>query len=64
MLRLYDPVTLIAAGVEVVPSFRSPPVTLAFGDLDLGLATLEAVEHEVRKEPLPEGLPCPTSTSS
>ncbi len=45
---------LIAAGVEVVPTFRSPHVTLAFGDLDLGLATLEAVEHEVRRNPYHE----------
>lgn len=42
VLRLYDPVGLIAAGVEVVPTFRSPLVTLAFGDIDLGLATLES----------------------
>lgn len=54
VLRLYDPVALIAAGVEVVPTFRRPNVTLAFGDLDLGLTTLEAVEHEVRRNPYHE----------
>ncbi len=28
VLRLYDPVALIAAGIEVVPTFRSPHVTI------------------------------------
>lgn len=48
-LLIYDPALLTAQGVEVVPTFRKPHVTLAFRDLDAGLATLGTVKHEHRK---------------
>lgn len=54
LLRLYDPAVLTAAGLEVVPTFRSPHVTLAFVDLDAGLAALETAEHETRLNPYHE----------
>lgn len=43
--------TSLAAGIEVVPTFRSPHVTLAFTDLDTGLSALQIVEHETRANP-------------
>lgn len=46
VLRIYRAGDLVAAGIEVVPTFRSPHVTLAFTDLDAGLLALETVEHE------------------
>lgn len=54
LLRVYDPAALIGAGLEVVPTFRSPHVTLAFADLDAGLAALETVEHVIRPNPYHE----------
>jgi hypothetical protein len=53
LLRLYDPGALTVAGIEVVPTFRSPHVTLAFTE-DAGLAALETVEHELRGNPYHE----------
>lgn len=55
VLRVYDRAVLTAAGFEVVPTFRSPHVTVAFVDLDAGLAAIEAVEHETRPNPYHEG---------
>ena len=38
--------------MEVVPTFRTPHLTLAFtGDLDVGLARLERVGHDRRVNP-------------
>jgi hypothetical protein len=54
LLRLYDPAALTAAGLEVVPTFRSPHVTVAFVDLDAGLTAIETVEHETRPNPYHE----------
>lgn len=53
-LHLYDPVALVAAEIEVVPTFRSPHVTLAFADLEAGLAALNVVEHQIRPNPYHE----------
>lgn len=44
-LGVYEVVALLDAGFEVVPTFRSPHVTIAFTDLDEGLAALRAVAH-------------------
>jgi len=42
-------VVLVAAGIDVMPTFRRPNVTLAFkGDLDEGLARLERADHDRR----------------
>ncbi len=51
VLRIYRVGDLVAAGIEVVPTFRSPHVTLAFTDLDTGLSALQIVEHETRANP-------------
>lgn len=48
MLHVYSADALVAAGIEVVPTFRSPHVTLAFADLDAGLRTLRSLAHETR----------------
>jgi len=43
---------LVAAGIEVVPTFRTPHVTLAFtGELDDGLSRLERADHDRRPNP-------------
>lgn len=51
VLRLYEPGALEAAGVEVVPTFRAPHVTLAFRELEAGLHALETVPHDRRPNP-------------
>lgn len=44
-LELLQPGDLRSAGFELVPTFRTPHVTIAFdGDLDERLATLEALD--------------------
>jgi hypothetical protein len=49
VLRLYRPEVLEAAGFEIVPTFRTPHVTLAFdGELGFCLERLGAAEHEER----------------
>jgi len=51
-LRLYDITVLHQAGLEVVPTFRTPHVTIAWsGDLDEGLRMLEVVRFEERENP-------------
>src|SRR4051812_12090366 len=48
-LAIYRVGDLEAAGFEVVPTFRTPHVTVAFrGDLDVGLAALAGAVHEQR----------------
>lgn len=55
VLRLYRPSVLEAAGVEIVPTFRTPHVTLAFdGDLDLWIDRLRAADHSERTNPYHE----------
>lgn len=44
-LVVYEVVALLDAGLEVVATFRSPHVTIAFVALDDGLATLRAVAY-------------------
>jgi hypothetical protein len=52
VLAIYLVADLEAAGFEVVATFRTPHVTLAFtGDLDTGLAALSAAVHEERTNP-------------
>ncbi len=54
VLRIYRPGALRALSVEVVPTFRSPHVTLAFTDLEAGLTTLARSRHERRPNPYHE----------
>lgn len=52
MLRLYSMATLTTAKFEVVPTFRTPHVTIAFeGDLEDGLRRLWNADHETRSNP-------------
>lgn len=52
ILAIYTLVELEAAGFEVVPTFRTPHVTIAFaGELDDGLERLRAAVHEQRTNP-------------
>ena len=52
VLLVYRVAILTEAGIEVVPTFRTPHVTLAFhGDLDDGLARLALADHERRDNP-------------
>jgi hypothetical protein len=50
-LLLYPLEKLVGAGFEVVATFRTPHVTIAFTDLDQGLRLLDTTEHEVRPNP-------------
>lgn len=45
---------LLKAGIEVVPTFRTPHVTLAHADFDQLLVRLQRSEHEVRQNPYHE----------
>ena len=45
-LLVYEIQALLHAGLEVVPTFRNPHVTIALRDLDAGLETLETVVHQ------------------
>jgi hypothetical protein len=60
ILRIYVPAALSAEGIEVVPTFRSPHVTLAFAELDTGLEVLETAPHERRENPYHEAERTPT----
>jgi len=51
-LAIYRTADLEVAGFEVVPTFRTPHITLAFsGELDAGLARLAAAVHDRRPNP-------------
>lgn len=50
-LLVYPLASLVSAGFEVVATFRTPHVTIAFSDLDRGLQLLDEVEHDVRPNP-------------
>ena len=51
-ILVYRVAALLDAGIEVVPTFRTPHVTLAFtGDLDVRLARLERAGHDRRVNP-------------
>lgn len=50
--------SLIEAGFEIVPTFRTPHVTIAFdGDLDAGLAVLVELGADARPNPYHEHEP-------
>lgn len=52
ILAVYSVADLEVAGFEVVPTFRTPHVTIAFvGELDRGLERLRAAVHEQRANP-------------
>lgn len=50
-LLVYPLASLVSAGFEVVATFRTPHVTIAFSDLDRGLQLLDDVEHDARPNP-------------
>ena len=50
-LLVYPLASLVSAGFEVVATFRTPHVTIAFSDLDRGLQLLDEVAHDVRPNP-------------
>jgi hypothetical protein len=50
-LLVYPLAGLLGAGFEVVATFRTPHVTIAFKDLDAGLRLLAEADHEVRPNP-------------
>lgn len=51
-LRVYRVADLEAAGFELVPTFRTPHVTVAWStDLLDGLAQFDAVRHQARTNP-------------
>lgn len=55
VLRLYRPEVLEAVGFEIVPTFRTPHVTLAFdGDLDAWVDRLRTADHDERPNPYHE----------
>lgn len=52
LLGIYRVSALRAAGYEVIPTFRTPHVTIAFtGELDEGLERLRLAVHEERPNP-------------
>ena len=52
LLRVYETARLVEAGFHVVPTFRSPHVTIAWeGELDHGLERLDAADHIERVNP-------------
>lgn len=51
-ITIYRVSDLESSGFEVIPTFRTPHVTVAFtGELDAGLAALAAAIHEQRPNP-------------
>ncbi len=52
VLAVFEMATLVEAGFEVVPTFRTPHVTVAFsGDLELHLLALAELGHRVVENP-------------
>lgn len=52
LVRVYRVVDLVKVGLEIVPTFRTPHVTLAWQDeLDEGLDRLDAAAHIERVNP-------------
>jgi len=54
-LLVYGLLALAELGIESFPTFRTPHVTLAFHDLEAGLAALRTAPHECRTSPYHEG---------
>ena len=51
-LFVYRVVDVVAAGFEIVPTYRSPHVTITFyNDLTEGIARLMAVDHRIVTNP-------------
>ncbi|MEJ7764036.1 MAG: hypothetical protein WKF86_00930 [Acidimicrobiales bacterium] len=50
-IRGYDPVVLRDEGLVVLPTFRTPHVTICFADLDHGLRVLASSVRERRSNP-------------
>lgn len=53
-LRIYDPLVLRRAKLDVLPTFRSPHVTIGFPDLEHGLSVLASSFRERRINPYHE----------
>ena len=51
------------SGIEVVPTFRTPHVTLAHAELGQLLGKLSQCEHEIVDNPYHEGQPGPSEAS-
>lgn len=54
-VAVFRRVALEAAGIEIVPTFRTPHVTLCHRDLDELVVRLRGCEHEERSNPYHEG---------
>lgn len=51
-LAVFGLADVLAAGFEVVATFRNPHVTIAFSDLpEVGVARLLSIPHETRRNP-------------
>jgi len=50
-LRVYDPAVLRHEGLDVLPTFRTPHVTIGFADLDHGLSVLASSLRQRRLNP-------------
>jgi len=50
-LRLYDPDRLVNEGLQLLPTFRTPHVTIGFADLGSGLSFLGRAVLERRPNP-------------
>ena len=50
-LRVYDPAALLHGHLAVLPTFRTPHVTIGFADLDHGLSVLASSVRERRLNP-------------
>lgn len=50
-LRVYDPAALLHERLAVLPTFRTPHVTIGFTDLDRGLSVLASSVRERRPNP-------------
>jgi hypothetical protein len=56
VLGIFHTATLESAGFEVVATFRSPHMTIAFtGDLEVRLAQLDSLRTDLRPNPHHEG---------
>jgi hypothetical protein len=61
-VRTFRRSALEAAGIEVVPTFRTPHVTLAHAELDELLQRLSGCEHDILENPYHEDESSPRET--
>ena len=61
-VRTFRRSALEAAGIEVVPTFRTPHVTLAHAELDELLQRLSDCEHDILENPYHEDESSPLET--